>query len=117
MAPYPSERIDDTGRAARRHLKDIAAYDQACRCADGDEVQEIEAVAVQPDMTVWHSGRWLQVMFRRATSEAVMLDFVVPEPGGTAYRVVSPGAPMYRRIATATRAATEDGPLELETAP
>lgn len=87
------------------HVKQSTDHRQARDSAGDDRVEELKAAAVQPDMTIWHNGRWLPVMFRRATGDAVMLDFAVPEPGGTAYRIVSPGTLMYRRIAASAPAA------------
>lgn len=80
-------------------VRKSTTLEQARHAAGSDTVQEIAAASVQPDMTIWHNGRWLPVMYRRITGDAVMLDFTVPEPGGTAYRLLSHDTTMYRRIA------------------
>jgi len=98
------------------HAEESADYQRACMSAGGDEVRRIKAWSVQPDMVVWHSGRWLPVMYRRVAGDAVMLDFAVPEPGGTAYRLVRVGVPMYRRI-TAREGRPASAPQVLELAP
>lgn len=82
-----------SGRAA---VDDDEEYRAACAAAGDGTVWPLKAVEVRPDMTVWHNGRWLTVLYRRVHGDAVMLDFAVPEPGGTAFRVVSAPARMYR---------------------
>lgn len=82
-----------SGRAA---VDDDEEYRAARAAAGGGTVWPLKAVEVRPDMTVWHNGRWLTVLYRRLNGEAVVLDFTVPEPGGTAFRVVSPQVRMYR---------------------
>lgn len=83
---------------ANRRPADLAAYQAACRAADGDTVEEIKARTVLPNMTIWHQGRWLVVRYSQAADRSVSIDFFVPEPGETAMRITSPDTLMYRRI-------------------
>lgn len=75
----------------------LSEYRKACQAAGDDEVAEIAAREVQPDMTIWHVDQWRTVKYRRATGQAVIIDYEMEEPA-TATRFASPSTPMYRRI-------------------
>lgn len=78
-------------------VRDTAAYEEAKEAAGGDHVAEINAEAVQPDMLIRHNGRWLPVQFKSAAGDSIRIDFMVAEPGSTAFVFADPSAPMYRR--------------------
>lgn len=88
---------------ANRRPHDLAAYQEACRLAEGDPVDEIRASAVLPNMTVLYQDRWLVVRYNQVADQSVSIDFFVPAPDQTAMRITAPTTWMYRRITAAER--------------
>lgn len=81
-----------------RRPKELLEYQAACRASEGDDVEELMAASVHPNMVIWHGGKWLVVKFKQTTGQTVIVDFLMEEKGATSTRFATLRTPMYRRV-------------------
>jgi hypothetical protein len=85
--------------------RNLVEYRAACNAAEGDHVEEINAVNVMPGATIWHGGhqdgedwiggRWVSAIGTLRDASTVEIDFVSDGGGGTRWAAYD--TPVYVR--------------------
>ena len=85
----------------RNRLRDPEQHRNACVAAEGEPVEEIDACAVRPDMTIWFPdpapGRWMTVKNWHVAGPKTVIDFLVAAPYSSSWTLAS-DRPVCRRI-------------------